>query len=149
MKIINNWGFGIAAIIILFLLSVAATIIFASFQKVELVDKNYYANSLVYQKQIDKMKNYNNLKDNIKISQSGEYLQIIFPKEVSNTSISGEIVFFKPNDSSRDFKTKLKTDSVNCYQIALNKLVKGKWLIKIDWKGNGTEFYNEEEITVR
>ena len=149
MKNIINWGFGLTVIIILFVLSVAATIIFASFQKVELVDRNYYANSLMYQKQIDKMNNYNQLKDNIHIVQNIDKLLIIFPKEIISPDISGNIVFFKPNDSRMDFETKIKTDTGNCYSIDLNKLVKGKWLIKIDWKANNKEFYCENEITIR
>ncbi|MBI5323967.1 MAG: FixH family protein [Ignavibacteriae bacterium] len=149
MKIINNWGFGIAALYILFVLSVAGTVIFASFQNVELVDKNYYSNSLVYQKQIDKKKNSNSLTDIIKIMQDKKYLVIIFPDEISQSSLSGNILYFKPNDSRLDFKEILKTDSVNQYRIPLSRFVKGKWLVKIDWMGNGKEFYNEEEVTIR
>lgn len=134
---------------IAFVLAVAGTVIFASFQKVELVDNNYYDKSLVYQKEIDKKTNSNNLKNNFTLMQGEGNLKIIFPKEIASSGISGNILFFKPNDSKLDFRDILKIDSGNIYQISLNRLVKGRWLIKIDWNGNGTNYYNEEEITIR
>ena len=74
-------------------------------QKVDLVTDNYYEKTLVYQKNIDEAERSEEINKNIKIEYLKNQLKFIFPDSSAKEIEGGEIYFYRPSDSNKDFKT--------------------------------------------
>jgi len=143
-----SWGTGILIGIIVFVvISVSMTVIFMT-QDVSLVSDNYYEKSLVYQDEIDKQSRTQSLDDQIKINFDGEVITVLFPPDYLEKSISGEIYFYRPSDSSLDFKLPMLVSEEGIQIIPVERLEKGFWRIKLNWTMDGNGYYNERAITI-
>ena len=143
-----SWGTGILIGIIVFVvISVSMTVIFMT-QDVSLVSDNYYEKSLVYQDEIDKQSRTQSLDDQIKINFDGEVITVLFPPDYLEKSISGEIYFYRPSDSSLDFKLPLLVSEEGSQIIPVERLEKGFWRLKLNWVMDGNGYYNERAITI-
>lgn len=149
MKIKLNWGTGIFAFIVLFLLA-NAFVIYKSFQqKNDLVTKEYYPQGLEYQKQIDRFANTNALEGKISITENENELVIQYPFELKNKNISGQVIFFRPSDERADFSDSIAFDTAMLQRIPAGKFINGKYVAKFFWKMDGKEFANESTFRVK
>ncbi len=148
MKIFGNWALLVPAFYISFVIVLVAFVIWSSYQKVELVDKNYYDKDLVYQQHIDKVDRTNNLTENMFISSAENNIIIRFPSNFGKEKITGKINLFRPSSSALDVAFEVKPDSTGIQMIESTKLAKGLWKIKIDWNVNNTSYYNEQSIVL-
>lgn len=143
MKI--NWGTGIAALYITFVLLVLTMVYFAFGEKYELVTEDYYKQEIEFQNKIDKSTNAFALEDKLKIGVKNGNLILNFPDSKSPTT--GLIHFFRPSDKNADFNAKI--DLVQGIQeINLNKFLKGKYLVKTEWQNEGKEYFQEDIIII-
>ena len=143
-----NWGTGILIGIIIFIvISVTMTVIFMN-QDVNLVTDKYYENSLKYQDEIDKQSRTNALSAEVKINFDGQVINVLFPEDYLNKSISGEIYFYRPSDPSLDFKIPLLINAEGKQIIPTERLAKGYWRLKLNWTMDGNGYYNERAITI-
>lgn len=148
MKTKFNWGTGILIGIIIFItLSVTMTVIFMT-QDVSLVSDNYYEKSLEYQDEIDKKSRTKSLDEQVKINFNGEVIAVLFPTDYLGNKISGEIYFYRPSNSSFDFKLPLLVSEEGNQLIPVERLEKGFWRVKINWSMDRNMYYNERAITV-
>lgn len=141
MKI--SWGTGIVIAILIFMFITIVTVIFMMNQDVDLVSNDYYEKGVKYQEQIDKEDRSYRLKENLKMERAGDIFEISFPDEYDNLNISGEIFFYRPSDSKKDFKLPLSLTDGNQI-IPLNGIEKGFWRVKLNWKLNDKEDYYSE-----
>ena len=141
-----NWGWGILFSIIIFLLIMAAIIIFAMNKNVDLVTKNYYQKELEYQSQIDKENKSKFLNKDVIISKDKKNITIIFPDSIK---ITGELNFYRPSDSKLDFKIPIKLTVENKQIINTKFFAKGFWKVKINWEENNNDFYSEKSFVVQ
>ena len=100
-----NWGTGIVLSFIIFALSIAFIIVFPFNQKVDLVTDDYYQKELKYQEQIDKNSRTKLLDDQLTLIQNKKTLEIQYPRDYGK--ISGEINFYRPSDSGKDFSKEI------------------------------------------
>lgn len=115
----------------------------------QLVVENYYQEDLAYQKKYDRLLNTQNLKTLplIKFDQKSKTAVILFGDE--DLGKSGTILFYCPTDNKKD-KTISFEMAVNDVELnfpALN-LAKGKWLVKLNWTQNKTDYYYEDQLLV-
>lgn len=143
MKI--NWGSGIAALYITFIVFVLAMVYMAFGEKYELVTEDYYQQEIEFQGKIDRSTNAYALDDKLKISVKDGHLILEFPKSKSATS--GLIHFFRPSDKSADFDATIDLDE-GVQEIDLNKFLKGKYLVKTEWENEGKEYFQEDIIII-
>ncbi len=139
MKTKFSWGTGIVIGIIIFVVvSVSMTVIFMT-QDVSLVSDNYYEKSLTYQDEIDKQSRTKSLDEQVKINFNGEVITVLFPDDYLGKNISGEIYFYRPSNSSLDFKLPLQVSEEGKQLISVERLEKGFWRVKLNWMmdGNG------------
>jgi hypothetical protein len=148
MKTKFSWGTGIVIGIIVFVvISVSMTVIFMT-QDVSLVSDNYYEKSLEYQDEIDKQSRTKSLDEQVKINFDGEEVTILFPPDYSGKKINGEIYFYRPSNSSLDFKLPLLVSEEGNQVIPVERLEKGFWRLKLNWTMGGNGYYNERTITL-
>jgi len=148
MKTKFNWGTGIAIGIIVFIvISVSMTVVFMT-QDVSLVSDHYYEKSLSYQDEIDKQSRTKSLDEQVKINFDGELITVLFPSDYSGKNLSGEIYFYRPSNSSLDFKLPLQISENASQIIPTQRLAKGFWRLKLNWVMDGNGYYNERAITI-
>ncbi|MCB0458727.1 MAG: FixH family protein, partial [Flavobacteriaceae bacterium] len=88
MKIKLNWGGAIVIVMALFMIFILQyvyrTITMDEYDH-HLVSEDYYKDELFYQKEIDKIKNANELPQNLKVENTTEGLTLIFPESMEPT----------------------------------------------------------------
>lgn len=143
-----NWGFGIAATYILFLIGTFVMVAIFMNQDVSLETDNYYAKGIEYQQHIDKLKRTEELPEKLAIQIEVKNLLLSFPKNFKSQSIAGTIQFYRPSEEGKDFTISIQPDSSNLQVIDKNLLAKGLWKIKVDWVADNISYYNEKMLMV-
>jgi hypothetical protein len=146
MKI--NWGTGIVIAFIGFISFILYFVISMNFNAKydhDLVTEDYYAEELTYQDDIDKLDNAEKLDENITYKKTEEGLLISFPKALDITKITGKVFLYRPSNKQLDFDTAISL-SKPYLLIPDNRLVDGRWNIKIDWQYNGISYLFKESI---
>lgn len=140
MKIKFNWGTGIFLFILLFL-AVNGFVIYKSLQqKNDLVTSEYYPEGLAYQKQIERMSNYNALQGKIAINAANDQLVISYPGEMKDKSVKGSFQLFRPSDEKLDITDTIQPDTGLMQKIPLEKFRKGKYIAKFIWTMDKKEY---------
>lgn len=135
MKFKISWPQGIIfsiAAFVVFILSFVYKVTFLPEYDHHLVSEDYYKDELNYQQEIDKLNNAALLENNVSIENVDTGLMIHFPSEFDKSKISGIISFKRLSNDKIDFQLPIKLDA-NSYHIPDEKLVEGRWDIKIEW----------------
>ncbi|GGZ83136.1 FixH family protein [Algibacter mikhailovii] len=144
-----NWGTGIVFAFIgfiSFILYFIITMMTDERFEHELVSEDYYADELKYQDDIDKLNHAKSLSENIAYHRSSAGLTINFPENLDYKSITGKVFLYRPSNKQLDFETAISLS--NSYLlIPDNRLVDGRWNIKIDWQYKGKSYLFKESIT--
>lgn len=143
-----NWGTGIVIAFIGFISFIMYFIITMNIDDKynhDLVTEDYYAEELAYQKDIDKLKNSKSLTENITYQKTNEGLKILFPNNIDFKNITGQVFLYRPSNKQLDFDTAISL-SKSYLLIPDNRLVDGRWNIKIDWQYNGKSYLFKESI---
>lgn len=149
MKKINwNWGTGILIVIIIFLIVTISTTVFLMNQKVDLVSSDYYKKGIEHQKQIDKINRTNALDEKISVAPEAEIIRVTFPKDFTKKNYSGDIQFYRPSDSNKDFTLKLNIDSTGQQLIPTKNIDKGYWKVILNWSQDSIDYYKENAFVI-
>ena len=146
MKI--NWGTGIVLAFVGFISFIMYFIITMNIDDKyshDLVTEDYYAEELDYQNDIDKLNNTKALSENITYSKTSEGLMIQFPNNIDFKNISGKVFLYRPSNKQLDFDTTISL-SKPYLLIPDNRLVDGRWNIKIDWQYKGKSYLFKESL---
>lgn len=143
-----SWGTRIAILYIGFVLLIALMMTLSMRQKIELVSEDYYDKELVFQDKIDEMNNANALSEKITHSITDNSFLIQFPLEFKDQKVKGEVLFFRPSDSSKDFTKAIQLNANSQQNIELSSFSKGMYKMKISWKVNDTPYFSEETIVI-
>lgn len=142
-----NWGTRIIIMYVGFVALIITLVVVSMRQQVDLVTPDYYAKELKYQTNIDKTKNYNELKTSLKCTIQSENIVIDFPDEHKTEMIRGEVLIYKPSDAKSD---KLITIESNNGQMLIptSVFIKGMYKVKVDWQVNGIDYFSEQVINL-
>lgn len=141
-----NWGTGIVITIVLFLIISIAMIVHFMNQKVDLVTDNYYEKTLVYQQNIDEAERSKEINKIMRIEYLENQLKVIFPDSSIKEIKDGEIYFYRPSDSSKDFKTKLSLNEDGETLLDVSNIEKGYWKVQIRWLMNSESYSVERTV---
>lgn len=141
-----NFGHKIAIAYTFFVVFIISLVTFCVKQKdIFLVSSDYYKKEIAYQDEIDKYANTRELANPVRIVREGEFLNFEFPEELQGAS--GEIHFYRPSDANLDFRMPVRMDpSSHVQKVAVNHLVKGRWIVKMEWTKDGKDYLKEEKI---
>ena len=143
-----NWGSGIGAVYIFFVMATLVMVFIFMNQDVVLESKDYYERGIKYQERIEQIKNTRSLPEQLDITVSYEKIELRFPKIFDTNEIKGEIEFYRPSNSKNDFSVKISTDSINTQFVNTSALEKGLWKVKVDWHTNALSYFDEKIIMV-
>src|SRR3989339_1407636 len=144
MKLKLNWGFGIAAVYILFMIGTLIMVMIFMNQDVSLESKDYYVKGIKYQEEIEKMKRSKELPEQLQISVEQNSIVFAFPKIFTAEELSGNIYFNRPSDDSEDLTVNVQTDSSLIQTISTQNISKGLWKIKVDWNGKSNSYLDKK-----
>ncbi|MDP2112969.1 MAG: FixH family protein, partial [Bacteroidota bacterium] len=143
-----NWGTGVVLALLVMVAGMSFLVSIAIRQDFDLVDKDYYQKSIIYQQHIEKVGNTANLDVKIVFGLSADTLKLTFPNLGEYQNVTGKIHFYSPVEARRDYNLEVKTDTAFLQIIDLKNLEKGRYQVKIDWIANKVSYYQEEEIVV-
>ncbi len=147
MKI--SWGYRIAILYCSFVAFMLFLVFKSHSEDFSLVTKDYYKHEIQYQRQIDKQKNSAALAEKLGIEflQAENKARFSFPR--NKTSINGEILFYRPSDSKQDLKVIIQPNSENRQDVSFASLQKGLWRVQVNWKSDGTEYFDEKPLVIQ
>ncbi|SFD21345.1 FixH family protein [Algibacter pectinivorans] len=146
MKI--NWGTGIVIAIVAFISFIMYFVITMSVNSKydhDLVSEDYYAEELQYQNDINKLESASELHQNVTYKKTNQGLVIQFPDSLNYKNITGKLFLYRPSNKQLDFEAAISLSNSNLL-IPDNRLVDGRWNIKIDWQYNGKSYLFKESI---
>lgn len=147
MKI--NWGTGIVIAFIGFISFIMYFVISMNINDKydhDLVTDDYYKQELEFQTDIDKERNANSLKENITWKKQGSGVVLSFPKSMIANDIKGKVVLYRPSNKKFDFELPIQLDN-HTILIPKEKLLEGRWNIKVDWSYANKNYLYKKEIS--
>ncbi len=143
-----NWGFRITIVYVCFVALIVSMVVISSRSKSELVAKDYYAQELNYQQRINAIENEKSLAESIMFENNANDITLFYPAVEQKQDFSGELVFFRPSDASKDLKLNLRFDGKGRLIVNKSDLSKGIYKVCISWHNNGKDYYKEEVINL-
>ncbi|MDY7396668.1 FixH family protein [Aureibaculum sp. 2210JD6-5] len=148
MKIKINWGWTMVIVMGLFMIFILQFVyrsIAVDTLQHHLVSEDYYKDELYYQQEIDKLNNASKLTKNVTVKRVDNGMQVTFPNIMEQDKIKGTIYFQRPSDKRIDFKQEIALTN-NEMIIKNERLINGRWNIKIDWKYGDEEYLFKKNI---
>ncbi|QCX39427.1 cytochrome C oxidase Cbb3 [Aureibaculum algae] len=148
MKIKINWGWAMViamAAFMTFILQYVYRTLADDTLEHHLVSEDYYKDELYYQHEIDKMNNASKLKENLVVERGDEGMQVTFPSDMEQSKITGIVYFQRPSDNRIDFKKEIVLDK-NTMLVVDDKLINGRWNVKVDWKYDDQEYMFKKNL---
>ena len=143
-----NWGTGIVVTIIVFIAFIMYFVITMSTDNTyshDLVTDKYYQAELNYQQEIDAEKNAKSLKEKVTIEKNSKGLKINFPKYFNPKSIEGKVFLYRPSSKQLYFEIPISI-SKSYLLVPEQRLVDGRWNMKIFWKHKNTNYLIKKEL---
>ncbi|MBL7911572.1 MAG: FixH family protein [Bacteroidia bacterium] len=144
-----SWGTKITIVYIGFVILIVSLVFISANNKNELVSKNYYEQELAYQDRIDAVNNEKQLAVTINYEILDEFIVLEYLRNEIKKDFKGEILFFRPSDSTKDKKIELKFDQEGEQAISKNILSKGVYKMCISWKNDKKSYYKDAIITIK
>jgi hypothetical protein len=146
-----HWGHGITlflGIFIVFIMTFVYKTLFVSDYDHVLVSEEYYKDEIGYQKEIDKMNNAAQLKENVKLVTTDQGIEVVFPNFLDPKKITGFVDLQRSNDVKLDLNKELKLDSLN-FLIPANQLKKGVYTVKVVWEYDKIPYQLNEKVNFK
>ena len=143
-----NWGTGIVVTIIAFIAFIMYFVITMSTDNTyshDLVTDKYYQEELNYQQEIDAEKNAKSLKEKVTIEKNSKGLKINFPENFIPKNIKGKVFLYRPSNKQLDFEIPISI-SKSYLLVPEQRLVDGRWNMKIFWKHKNTNYLIKKEL---
>lgn len=133
-----------------FVLFILAIVFFCAMQDIQLVTSDYYEQELVYQGQIDKVNRTRALASGLVMTYDklDNQIELSFPTDLDLAALAGRVTLFRPSNSRYDQTQPVQVDDFGRQFLDTEKLMRGLWRVKIDWRVGETEYYSEELIIV-
>jgi len=145
----KRWAVGITVLYVSFVVAVIIMVVYMNNADFDLVDENYYEKEIKYQQHIDKVKRTSDNNMDIHISYKDNKLYLNFSEGLRYSDCTGEIFFYYPAFKKDDFKIQINVNNLGKQVIDVSERVaKGNWIIKIDWKYKNKSYYSEETIYI-
>ena len=145
-----SWGWRIALLYIGFVAFIVTLVVITFQYDVNLVAKDYYAQELMYQSQIDSNNNLQELdeKVSVKYLKADGSLELLLPPASLAGDTKGVVQFFRPSDGKFDFQLSFDQTDGNILKYNTKEILPGYWRIKVSWKSEDKDYYFEEKLVL-
>jgi hypothetical protein len=144
-----NWGWKIAIFYSSFVLGMLFLVYKTSTVKTELVTKDYYAQELVYQDELDAKNRAQALHNKLSLSKTAEQIVLSFPQEFnSNSAFEGKVKFYCAADSKRDKEFKIDNLDNGIFSVPITEVKEGRYTMKVSWSKDGVLYLQDFKINI-
>ncbi len=144
-----NWGWGIVLAFAGFIGFILYFVIIASTDKRanhHLVTDEYYQEELVYQNEIDAAQNASEFAPGFKVQKTEDGLMIEIPEPVKKQNVKGKVSLYRPSNEHLDFNLAISLSNAHLL-IPDDRLLGGRWDIRIAWEYQGKNYLVKKSIT--
>lgn len=142
-----NWGTGIIAFYVGFVVMIMALVVMSMRQKVDLATDAYYAEELVFQDKIDKINNAKALAQPVNWLVGKDGIQINFPQDLSTGKFSGKVKLYCPADNGKDRVFDINISGNEMF-IPAKSIPSGRYTLQIDWEHLQKKYWSEGVIVM-
>ena len=145
----NPWPIAIVSYFVVFAAFIACFIVWALRQREDLVSVNYYEDEVLYQRQIERLRNTAALPSSTSVAFDADAGQILIRlPESPARPVSGRIHLYRPSDASLDRDFPLPKDAGGLQRLDARGLRSGLWKVRVEWSASGKDFYSEQQLIV-
>jgi hypothetical protein len=143
-----HWGVGAVIAFVLFA-GIILTMVFISMsQRVDLVAEDYYQQELGHQARIESEQRLSAIGERPVVSVAHSTVTLKFPRALPPAELTGSLLFYRPDDRTRDFVVPLRLDSSGTQHVPVASAKPGLWRLKARWIFRSDEFYFEEALFI-
>lgn len=140
-----NWGYKIVFVYSIFVVGILFLGYKSSQQKMDLVQKNYYADELKYQNVINASQNSKEIGGALTTMRKGGHLVVTLPSSFKNAIVSGNAHLYFAADESKDISKSFNTSNGE-FEIELLLMMNGYYTLKLDMEKGGKQYYYEQKL---
>lgn len=145
----NPWPYAIIAWFVLFATGMAAWVVVAVRNDVDLVRDDYYEQEILFQQQIDRVARTGAAgQAGLDYDAAAKAITIQLPAGHARQHASGRIDLYRPSDARLDHQFTLVLNGDGVQQLDARALRPGLWKVRVQWKVNGEEFYFDRQIII-
>jgi hypothetical protein len=144
-----NWGHKITLAFSAFVVFMFVMVYKSMKTDFQLVTKEYYKDELAYQQVIDGTNRANKLSGSVEVTQANNELIIQLPTEMKGKTISGNIWLYCSSDDKKDRRLELAVDKNGKQAINSKNMLPANYLLKVTWKAEELNYYNEQHIELK
>lgn len=144
------WPYAIVIGLVSFMGYIIYFVIQAMNQDVDLVSKDYYAQEIAYQDQIDRVRRTQALGDvMLQYNEEAGNILLQVPATYQDKKLSGTITLFRPSDDKLDKELPLQLGRDKSQLIEVGDLEKGLWKVHVNFSDGAEAYYSEKTIQIK
>jgi nitrogen fixation protein FixH len=144
------WPYAVVIGLVLFMGYIVYFVIQAMNLDVDLVSKDYYAQEIAYQDQIDRVRRTQALGDvMVEYNESAETVLLQLPATYRDKSLNGTITLFRPSDDKLDKQLPMQLGRDQSQLLEVGDLEKGLWKIRVNFSDGEEAYYSEKTIQIK
>lgn len=131
-----NFGTKIAISVGVFVVFILILSLIMISKQTESVEKDYYEKDLLYEEEIQAQRNASQFP--VKFHTYRDTLWVQFEQTINYEK--GEIFFFRPDNSKKDFSVPLNLDNNAKQSVYVGNLAKGFWKVQVKWQSGEKKY---------
>jgi len=144
-----NWGNKLLLVFVVFGGMISYMVYRCMQTPVDLVSSQYYKDELAYQNVIDGTRQANGLSGKLSLEELEGVVRLTLPVEMKGKEVRGRIVFYCPNDATRDRVILLDTDGSGRQEIVKGAVPNGHYSVKVSWESGGVDYFTEQPFVIQ
>jgi nitrogen fixation protein FixH len=143
------WPYAIVGWFLLFGTAMAAWIVVAVRQNLDLVRPDYYDHEIRYQQQIDRQARTLPFGSTVKVAYDAAQQHITIALPTAHAAQArGKITFYRPADAKLDREAKLSVNAGGEQVLDTKPLRPGLWKVRVQWTAGSEEFYFDQTVLI-
>ncbi|MCP2045788.1 FixH family protein [Pontibacter sp. HSC-36F09] len=144
------WPYAILIGLASFMAYIIYFVVQAMNQDVDLVSKDYYAQEIAYQDQIDRVRRTQALGDvMLQYNEEAGNILLQVPATYQDKNLSGTITLFRPSDDKLDKQLPLQLGRDKSQLIDVGDLEKGLWKVRVNFSDGAEAYYSEKTVQIK
>lgn len=143
------WPYAIIGWFALFGTAMAAWIVVAVRNDMDLVSADYYEREILHQRQIDRQARTHPIQSEVKVAYDDAQQRITVALPASHAAQArGKINFYRPSDAKLDREAKLSVNAGGEQALDAKPLRPGLWKVRVQWTVAGEEYFFDQAVTI-
>jgi hypothetical protein len=117
-------------------------------REVDLVTDHYYDRELRYQDRIRAMERASKPENAIEVEEKRDSLVLVYPRAAIGRRVTGNCVLYRPDNPHLDRVVPMTLDESGRQVVPTAALMPGLWRVKMEWKVEGEEYYQEKMVVM-